>query len=207
MNEQTIEALLNTAAAPRHYSPGELVFCQGDPAEAFYYLKAGLTQAFCVMPDGAKRNIMTTWPGAFFGTSTFFEQAPRRSSEIVREESLVYVITRDIYAALTASEPAFTDVVLQSLAADVGILQEQLVDSALLDVNVNVARFLCRRLESTPGTDTVHFSQDFIANTLGLSRWAVNKALMHFKAMGWLDTGYGRIRVLLPDELRRFAYQ
>ena len=93
---------------------------------------------------------------------------------------------------------------------DVAVLLEQLADSSLLESDVKVARFLCRRVEREHcvrrgAKVLLDYSQDLISRMLGLSRWTVNQVLSQFKEAGWVDTGYRVIEITDYDALRGFA--
>lgn len=195
----------------RMFHEGELIFRQGEAAEAFYYLVDGLVQAYTIGAGGSKRNIMTSWPGEFFGTSNFFDGSRRRSSEVALRPSRVIIISRQDYMRCRERRD-FMDAVLLALSTDVRILFEQMADSALLSADVKVARFICRRVDrgqhvERDGQTLLQYSQSFVADVLGLSRWAVNKALMHMKDRGWVGTRYGGVLVLDIEAIRHFAFE
>ena len=192
------------------FTKGELIFFQDEKPKAFYYLIDGLVQAYSLTAGGGTRNIMTTWPGDFFGTSSFFDGSRRRSSGVALKDSRVLIINEQDYARCSESRD-FLDALLHALATDVRILFEQLADSSLLKADMKVARFICRRIDREQHTlrgelVVLEYSQDFIANILGLSRWAVNQALVGMKNKGWVFTKYGSIMILDIDAIRYFAF-
>lgn len=196
--------------APDQYKTGQLIFSQGDPAEDFFYLKRGLAHVYTVMEDGAQRNIMIAQPGRFFAESNFFLRGRcRQSSAVTLRDTEVLRIDRDLYRSCAERYPAFRQILLEELSEDLSIMFNQLADSALLEADVKVARFLCRRLPADPlaAPDPICYTQDQIAAVLGLSRWSVNRALNLFKGNGWLWVRRGRVEVLAPGPLRAFAYE
>ena len=193
------------------FEPGEIIFYQGEAATEFFYLKSGLSLTYTIMEDGRERNILISWPGRFFGASTLFEHAPRRASAIAIRRCEVLVISQQLYETCVERYPAFTSLLIAELSADIGVLFEQLSDSALLSADIKVARFICRRLvhghyTTEEGLPVLCYTQDFIANVLGLSRWAVNQSLTKLREYGWIRTGHGRIAVLNAAEIRRYGY-
>lgn len=210
MNEEIL-AFLEQRRRSQHFAPGEIIFYQGEPAEEFFYLKSGLSLTYTIQDDGRERNILISWPGRLFGASTFFEQRKRRASAIALRACEVIRIDRALCQECMRRFPDFSLYLMQELSKDIGVLFEQMTDSALLTADVKVARFVCRRLVQgqyigPEGQPVLDYTQDFIASVLGLSRWSVSMALSEFRRRGWLQTGHGKLTILDADALRRFGY-
>lgn len=192
------------------YQPGQTIFSQGTPATEFFYLKRGLVHVYTLNEDGSERNMMLAWPGRFFGASTFFGARNRQASAIALKESEILWIDRSLYLSCVEQFPDFQQLMLEELSDDLVVMFEQLADSSLLEADVKVARFICRRLAtarpSSANTPVLIYTQALIANILGLSRWSVNRALSKFKENGWISTEHGKIVVLDADAIRSFAY-
>ncbi len=193
------------------YQPGQIIFAQGNPANEFFYLKRGLAHVYTLTENGGERNIMIAWPGRFFGASTFFSARNRQSSAIALKESEVLWIDRSLYLACVERFPEFQQLLLEELSEDLTVMFEQLADSSLLEADVKVARFICRRLSASRQTEgtapIVAYTQEVIADVLGLSRWSVNRVLSKFKENGWLRIERGKIVILEAEAIRRFAYE
>lgn len=205
-----VAAWLEARAGVRIWTPGALLFRQDEEAVSFFYLKSGLCQTYTTLKGGEERSIMTTWPGRFFGASSFFEGKPRRASAVAIRRSEAVEVDRALYTAACEEHPALPGLLLRALSWDVGVLFEQMADTALLSAERKVARFLCRRIAygQYPAGEglSLDYTQAFIARVLGLSRVAVNQALASFREEGWVETRYGRIDVLQPEPLRDYAY-
>lgn len=202
---------LRTICPKRTYHPGEIIFGQGDEATEMFYLEHGLSLTYSILEDGRERNILISWPGRIFGASTIFENVPRRASAIALKRCEVLVIGRTAYMDCCEKCPRFrTDMIIE-LSRDIGILFEELVDSSLLTTEIQVARFLCRRTVKgqhtvVDGKFNLKYTQDFIANVLGISRLSVNQSLSALSSKGYISTSYGSITILDPEALRSYAY-
>lgn len=209
--DEAFFAWLERQSRCRHYAPGEIIFYQGEEADAFYYLVEGLSLTYTILEDGRERNILVSWPGRLFGASTFFEKSERRASAIALRSCQVIRIDRALFQKALEKYPAFSLFIIEELSRDIGVLFEQTTDSSLLTADVQVARFICRRLvqgqyvgpEEQPVLD---YTQDFIASVLGLGRWSVSMALSEFRRRGWLRTGRGKLTVLDARALREYGY-
>lgn len=210
MDRTTLDFLC-AKQTPRHFEPGEIIFSQGEAATEFYYLLSGLSLTYTIFEDGRERNILISWPDRIFGASTFFEKVPRRASAIAIRPCEVLVIDRVLYNACCAAFPTFPETLLAEVSKDMGVLFDELADVSMINSDVRVARFLCRRLatgqhEGSADEALFPFTQDFIANVLGISRASVNQSLAHLSAEGWIETRYGRIRLRNAKALREYAY-
>lgn len=210
MNETILDFLLSRSPL-RRYEPGELIFHQGTGADAFYYLKSGLSLTYTIQEDGRERNILISWPGRLFGASTFFEKTLRRASAQALHPCEVIRIDEPLFRDCMERFPDFAVYLIGELSKDIGVLFEQTTDSALLTADVNVARFICRRLwqgqHSGPEERPVlEYTHEFIAQVLGLGRWSVSMALSDFRKRGWIESGHGRLTVLDAAALRRYGY-
>ncbi len=194
------------------YEPGEIIFRQGEIPTELFYLISGLSLTYTVFEDGRERNILMTWPGRLFGAATFFESAPRRSSAIAIKPCEVIVIDQACYQQCCQRFSDFQSFILQELSKDIGALFEELADSSMLSADVRVARFLCRRLaegqySGTAELPELHYSQEFLANVIGISRISVSQVISRFSDRGWISTGYRKIIIRDPAALRAFSYE
>ena len=207
-----IFSYIQEKARRRVYRPGEMVFCQGDEPQELFYLVSGLSLTYSVLEDGQERSMLITWPGRFFGAATMFEGVKRRSSAIALKPCEVLIIGRALYDDCAARFPDFNALLLREISADLGTMFEQLVDSSLLDTDSKVARFICRRLTRRQcsmenGLPTLHYTQEFIARVLGISRPSVSLALSALAARGLITTSYGSITVRDAEALCAYAYE
>lgn len=194
------------------YAPSEIIFRQGEIPTELFYLINGLSLTYTVYEDGRERNILMTWPGRLFGAATFFEVAPRRSSAIAIKPCEVIVIDRACYHECCLLFPDFQEFILQELSKDIGALFEELADSSMLSANARVARFFCRRLaegqySGSEDLPELHFSQEFIANVIGISRISVSQVISYFVEKGWISTGYRKIVILNQSAIKAYAYE
>ncbi len=208
---QEIVDFIRQTQTPRCFSSGEILFSQGDEAKEFYYLLSGLSLTYTLLEDGRERNILISWPDRIFGASTFFEKVPRRASAIAIKPCQVLAINQALYQACCQKFPDFQEILIYEISKDLGTLFDELADTSMMNAELRVARFLCRRFANGQhsGSDNqpeLPYTQDFIASVLGMSRMSVSKAVSSLVARQWIETNYGMIRVLDPQSLRNYAY-
>lgn len=210
MRKEIVEYLLSRQSM-RIYEPGEIIFSQGDAAREFYYFISGLSLTYTIFEDGRERNILITWPGRVFGASTFFEGTPRRASAIAIKRCEVLTVDLVLYQDCCDVFPDFRDEMILEISKDLGILFDELADTSVMNADIRVGRFLCRRLANgqhngTSEKPVLNYTQDFIAEVLGVSRVTVSQALSRMAEQGWISTSYGRITLHDPPAIRAFSY-
>lgn len=90
----------------KRYDAGQLVFEQGDEADAFYVICAGQTRVFRT-DDGARRELATLEEGAFFGEMALLSDAARSASvEASVEDTQVLEISAEILRELSTRHPS-----------------------------------------------------------------------------------------------------
>lgn len=89
----------------QRFEEGQLVFEQGDKADAFYVICGGQVRVFRT-DDGARKDLATLEEGSFFGEMALLSEAPRSASvEAAAEDTQVLVISAEILKELSASYP------------------------------------------------------------------------------------------------------
>ena len=139
-------------------------------------------------------------PGDTFGEIALLDGRPRTAGAIATAPSELFLIKREQFLRLLASEPVLTDHLLRLLCARLRWVSGFAEESALLAVPARLARRLLS-LGRLHGRDTgegieLKVSQDEMARFLGLSRQIVNQHLQSWKARRWVGLGRGKIVIL-----------
>ncbi len=103
--EEAFIALFEKCPLQR-FDEGQLVFEQGDKADAFYVICGGSARVF--KTDGElRRELATLEEGSFFGEMALLSDAPRSASvEAGAEDTQVLAISAEILTELSAAHPA-----------------------------------------------------------------------------------------------------
>lgn len=90
----------------QRFEEGQLVFAQGEKADAFYVICAGRVRVFR-SEGSARKDLATLEEGSFFGEMALLSEAPRSASvEAAAEDTQVLVISAEILKELSARYPA-----------------------------------------------------------------------------------------------------
>jgi CRP-like cAMP-binding protein len=101
--------LANGGSSSREYPAGELVFSQGDPADAVFYIQHGKVQLTVISQSG-KEVVMAVLPeSSFFGEGCLAGQPLRMSNAATAEPSILIRVTSEAMAALLVEQPKFAE--------------------------------------------------------------------------------------------------
>jgi CRP/FNR family transcriptional regulator len=91
-------------ATPRKYRQGELVFNEGDEADAMFVVEMGTVD---MVPTGKELAVVTIGSGQALGEVAFFRRGKRPGSARARETSTLMRIPFDRLEQLLVERPAF----------------------------------------------------------------------------------------------------
>jgi two-component system sensor histidine kinase DegS len=81
------------------------VFLEGDPGDSAYFIRTGSIDIVSRGPDGEQRLLNRLQKGELFGEMALLDQTQRSASALTREETELFVVTRDEMMALLKQEP------------------------------------------------------------------------------------------------------
>lgn len=193
------------AARRRTFARGEVVFHDGDPADALHLVIRGRFAVRVVTPLGDTVTLAIRSPGEAFGELAVVSDDPYRSATV---ESLDPGETRAIrkteFEALRRDHPAVNDVLIALLADEVRTTTGRFVEAVTVDAERRLLRRLLELLDEA-GDDTVRVTQDDLASLAGVSRATANRRLRGEERRGALELSRGRITVLDRARLERRA--
>ena len=197
------QEIFNNLAQPKTYKKGQIIYNQGDDAEYVYYLINGKVQIYVGSSSGAEKILATFSGGSMFGKSAFFDKLPRASCARALAKSEIIPVDMVMMADVISNYPHFALDMLEYLSKTIRMFSNQIENISFLQADKRVAMFIISHLSD--GANTIQCTHDEISSTISASRVTVSKVLSQFVSHGWVDTGYGTIRVLDLDGLKAFA--
>lgn len=211
LDDETAEKLLSRVEV-LHKRRGEVIFRQGDPAQELWLLADGRVKLTRTTADQRETVLSVVGPGEVFGETCLLEGAPRAATATaIGQTTLVPVASADV-DLIIATQPAVVPQLMRVLARRLRNANELLSELAFRDVPGRVARALVdlagRFGERTrDGVHVAHgLTQEELAQLVGASREAVNKALSDFAARGWLRLQMRAVCLLNLERLQRRAH-
>jgi CRP/FNR family cyclic AMP-dependent transcriptional regulator len=202
LSEQGL-AQFEAAGRLRRLARGQLLFSQGDAADAFYVVCSGCIALGLDSPNGRELVINEMRSGDGFGELGLITGQPRSTSAAARDESVVLVIPRRDFLDVLASEPELARNLLQITADRLGTSSEREGALAFLNAPSRLARVLIHLDREASADGYITISQEELGRRVGLARQTVASLLGKWRRAGWILTGRGKIVVLNHAALRR----
>ncbi|MGO9940950.1 MAG: Crp/Fnr family transcriptional regulator [Terracidiphilus sp.] len=177
----------------------ETFFCQGDRADAVFYLQRGRAKLTVVSHGGKEATITLLAPGEFVGEESLAAIVGLRLATATAVNNCTALkIGRDEMVRVMHDEPAFADVFLKFLLARSMRTQADLVDQLFNSSERRLARILLLMAEFGKPGEPEQFippiTQETLAEMIGTTRSRVSFFMNRFRRLGLIDYN-GRIQV------------
>jgi CRP/FNR family transcriptional regulator, cyclic AMP receptor protein len=189
-----------------------VIFSQGDPANAVFYIQTGRAKLTVVSEAGKQATITLLSAGDFVGEESVAAViGPRLATATAITACSVLKITRVEMVRVIREEPAFSEHFLAFVLSRSMRTQADLVDQLFNSSEKRLARVLLLMAEfGKPGEPQMlipKISQEALAQIVGTTRARVSLFMNRFRKLGFLDYN-GRIlvnksllNVVLHDQL------
>ena len=186
LQEEDLESISNITLE-RNYKKNMIVFMEGEPGEAFYYIKSGKVKIFRNYEDGKEHILHICGEGDVFGEATLFSNIPYPASASIYEDSTIGIIRNSDLEALIQNNAVFALKFIKVLAIKLVFAQNKIKDLAFNDVFARTASQLLKLskeygMESDKGiTINIDLSRQELADMVGTTRETVSRAISKFK--------------------------
>ena len=114
------------AAVEKHverkvFAPGQVIFREGDSANAFFIIARGTASAHLRPAAGGDLRLMTFAQGTVFGELAFLDAGPRSATVTSDTELVCYVVGGNDFASLAEKAPAVAVKLVTNLARQMGL--------------------------------------------------------------------------------------
>jgi CRP-like cAMP-binding protein len=179
-------------------STKQILFSQGDAAEAVFYIQSGKVKLTVVSQHGKEAVIAILERGAFFGESCLAGQTVRTATATVVEDSVIVRIDKPAMIRVLHEEPTFAELFMSYLLAHMIRVEEDLVDQLFNSSEKRLARVLLLLAhfgkEGKPETIIAKISQETLAEMIGTTRSRVSFFMNKFRKLGFINYN-GELRV------------
>jgi CRP/FNR family transcriptional regulator, cyclic AMP receptor protein len=192
----------------RKYRNKQLIFCQGDPADAVFFVQSGKVKLTVTSTRGRAAVIAVLEPGTFFGEGCLAGQPLRMATASALQASSLIRVGRSTMVQLLQREPKFAEAFISYLLSRNVRIEEDLVDRLFNSSEKRLARILLLLAhfgkESKPETVIPKLSQETLAAMVGTTRSRVSYFMNRFKKLGLIhyNGGLQVHRALLSVVLR-----
>lgn len=194
----------------KQYNPGDIIFCEYEPGENFYFILSGVVRITKIVGDTEKTlDTMTT--GDIFGEMAILEQQPRSATVIAETDVKVLEFNRENFEILLQSNPQMALKLLKVFCKRIYDAKRQLMVLTLDGTEFRVADvFLLLAEKRAINTDErkaieLKVSIEEIANMCATSVDECNKVLKNFVRLGKLELTESTIKLNNISEFHRMV--
>ena len=168
----------------------QILFSQGDKADAVFYIQAGKVKLTVVSQQGKEAIVAILEQGGFFGEGCLAGQLVCMGTATTAEDSTIVRIDKQAMIATLHNEPTFSELFLTYLLARNVRIQEDLVDHLFNSSEKRLARVLLLMAhfgkEGKPEPVLPKISQDTLAEMIGTTRSRVSFFMNKFRKLGFV---------------------
>jgi CRP-like cAMP-binding protein len=180
------------------YVKGQVIFSQGESADAVFYIQTGKVKVAVVSERGKEAIVAVLGSDEFCGEGALAGQPRRMATASAMTECRVMRVEKAAIIRVLHDEPAFAEMFLQHLLARTMRIEEDLVDQLFNSSEKRLARTLLLLAnfgkESQPERIIAKISQETLAEMIGTTRSRVSQFMNKFRRLG-LITYNGGIEV------------
>ena len=191
-------ATVNGGRTTADYQKGDVVFTQGDPADAVFYVQRGKIKIVVTSEQGKEAVVAILGTGAFFGEGCLVAQPLRLATASAIAESAVMRLPKSEMVRLLHKEPTFGEIFTAHLLTRNSRVEEDLVDQLFNSSEKRLARTLLLLAnfgkEGRPEPIQAKMSQETLAEMVGTTRSRVSFFMNKFRKLGFIEYN-GDIRV------------
>jgi CRP/FNR family cyclic AMP-dependent transcriptional regulator len=160
------------------YRKNEIVFSQGDPADAVFYIQKGKVKVTVVSDQGKEAVVTILGADEFCGEGCLAGQPRRISTVTAMTECMVMRLAKPSIMRVLRDEPAFSEIFISHLLARTIRVEEDLVDQLFNSSEKRLARLLLILAnfgkEAKPEPMIAKISQETLAEMIGTTRSRVS---------------------------------
>ena len=173
------------------YRKDQIVFRQGDPADAVFYIESGKVKKTVVSEQGKEAVVAILGAGDFFGEGSLAGEALRLSTVSALTKSVIARISKTDITRVIHEEPTFAELFSAHLLSRNSRVEEDLVDQLFNSIEKRLARTLLLLAnfgkESRPEPIIAKVSQETLAEMIGTTRSRVSFFMNKFRKLGLID--------------------
>jgi CRP/FNR family cyclic AMP-dependent transcriptional regulator len=182
---------VNGGRAIAEYRKDKIIFRQGDPSDAVFYIQSGKIKTTVVSEQGKEAVVALLGAGDFFGEGCLTGQPQRLATVSALTECVIVRISKTDITRVIHEEPAFAELFISHLLARNSRVEEDLVDQLFNSSEKRLARTLLLLAnfgkEGRPEPIIAKVSQETLAEMIGTTRSRVSFFMNKFRKLGLID--------------------
>ena len=173
------------------YHRNEVIFTQGDPADAVFYIKTGKVKITVISEQGKEAVVAVLGSDEFCGEGCLAGQTRRMATATTMSECEIMRLEKAAIIRVLHDEPGFSEMFVSHLLARTIRVEKDLVDQLFNSSEKRLARALL--LLANFGKDVrpepiiAKVSQETLAEMIGTTRSRVSFFMNKFRKLGLID--------------------
>ena len=170
-NPKTFLAKVGEGPSIGAYRKDHIVFSQGDPADAVFYIQKGKVKVTVVSKLGKEAVVAILGTNEFFGEGCLAGQAQRIATAATMTDAVIVRLEKAACLRVIHQEPAFSELFIAHLLGRTIRVEADLVDPLFNSSEKRLARMLLLLSELPQGKQTGgHYRQDQPGDACGDDR-------------------------------------
>ena len=173
------------------YRKDQIVFSQGQVADAVFYIQQGKVKLTVVSEQGKEAVVAVLGPGQFFGEGCLNGHPLRIATTRAIDECVITRLEKATMIATIHNEPEFSELFMAYLLTRNSRIEEDLIDQLFNSSEKRLARLLLLLAnfgkEGRPEPIVGKFSQETLAEMIGTTRSRVSFFMNKFRKLGFIE--------------------
>jgi len=169
----------------------EIIFSQGDDANAVFYIKKGKVKVTVLSKQGKEAVVAILGTDEFVGEGCLIGQPKRLATASAMSECVTMRVNKTEIQRLLRNEPTFSEMFVSHVLARTARVEEDLVDQLFNSTEKRLARLLLLLAnfgkEGRPEPLMAKITQETLAEMIGMTRSRVSHFMNKFREAGFID--------------------
>ena len=179
------------AASISTHPKKQIIFAQGDAADAVFYIKKGKVKVTVMSEHGKEAVVALLGADEFLGEGCLIGQPKRLATATAMTECVVMRVEKAEILRVLQDEPAFSQMFISHILARNARVEEDLVDQLFNSTEKRLARVLLLLAnfgkEGRPEPIIAKISQETLAEMIGTTRSRVSHFMNKFRQLGFIE--------------------
>ena len=184
-------ATVNGGRTLSEYRTGKVIFSQGNPADAVFYIQKGQVKITVLSEQGKEAIVAVLGPDEFCGEGCLTGQPVRMATAAAMMECEIMRVEKAAMIRVIHEEPTFSEMFIAHLLARTVRVEADLVDQLFNSSEKRLARALLLLAnfgkEGRPEPILAKISQETLAEMIGTTRARVSSFMNKFRKLGLID--------------------
>ena len=192
---KTFLAKVGDGRSLERFGKNQIVFSQGDPADAVFYIQKGKAKVTVVSEQGKEAVVAILGANEFFGEGCLAGQLQRIATVTTMTDAIIMRLEKAAVVDVIHREPAFSEMFISHLLGRTIRVEADLVDQLFNSSEKRLARLLLLLAnfgkEGKPEPIIAKISQETLAEMIGTTRSRVSFFMNKFRKLGLIDYNGG----------------